>query len=70
MRVTAQDECEPAAAEPRSGTTCAPSIHFFNSGDIPLEYAARTRKLRNTNISHAPVNKLSAGDGAWLGALQ
>ncbi|SDC51910.1 hypothetical protein SAMN05444580_10196 [Rhodococcus tukisamuensis] len=64
MRVTAQGECEPAAAETRSGTTCAPSIRFLDSGDILLEYVARTRKLRNANISHAPVSKLSAANGA------
>ncbi|RDI24796.1 hypothetical protein DEU38_11015 [Rhodococcus sp. AG1013] len=64
MRVTGQGECEPAAAGPRSGTTCAPSINFLNQGAIVLEYVARTRKLRNANISHAPVSKLSATYGA------
>lgn len=64
MRVTAQDEGEPAATEPRSGTTARRRSTLVNSDDLPLDYAARTRKLRNTNISHAPVDKLSAGDGA------
>ncbi|CAM3112607.1 hypothetical protein RHDE110596_17185 [Prescottella defluvii] len=64
MRVTARDECEPAAAEPGSGTTCAPPIRFLDSGDILLEHVARTRKLRNANNSHALASKLSAADGA------